>query len=87
MFDCSVTLVLYYRLCIKKHDERETVILTMAVVTVMWGSSVNGDACLWVTIVLAFAKNLQNLKRKKERKKSEMVCTFWFCTGIGRILC
>ena len=35
----------------KKHDERETAILTMAVVTAMWGSSVNGDACLWVTIV------------------------------------
>ena len=29
----------------------ETAILTMAVVTVMWGSSANGDACLWVTIV------------------------------------
>ena len=35
----------------KKCNEHETVILTMAVVTAMWGSSVNGDACLWVTIV------------------------------------
>ena len=24
--------------------------------------------------------------QKKERKKSEKVCTFWFCTGMGRIL-
>ena len=35
----------------KSADECETVILTMAVVTAMWGGSVNGDACLWVTIV------------------------------------
>ena len=36
---------------VKKRDECETVILTMVVVTAMWGSSANGDACLWVTIV------------------------------------
>ena len=37
--------------CTKKCNKHETVILTMVVVTAMWGSSANGDACLWVTIV------------------------------------
>ena len=44
-------LVPYVRITKKKRDERETAILTMAVVTAMWGSSANGDARLWVTIV------------------------------------
>ena len=33
----------------KMCDMCKTAILTMAVATVMWGSSANGDECLWVT--------------------------------------
>ena len=45
---CSTVLQYFVK---KKRDEHETAILTMAVVTAMWGSSANGDACLWVTIL------------------------------------
>ena len=46
-FACNVLLVHVQKKC----NEHKTAILTMAVVTVMWGSSMNGDACLWVPIV------------------------------------